>query len=293
LQPNAKPKAAKKLPKPPVVRQLSSGGKQLFNEATAPAEWMCPITQSLMHDPVIAADGTCYEREAIETWFAHHDTSPLTNLPVASKTLTPNVALRQAMQKEAETNDSLKGALEEETERFCRWCEQAYNPGEEWAHQNCETNRASKEDEEAEEMARLRALYEGEQLGMEEVATAMSQAPILSGAVLTAAGSVATVGSLVGGAVGGVTNFASGGAEVVGAMGDHVRRMRGTSVGPNLVPDTFGGREHQRSVIGGLTRATVGTVAAPLAGATTAAGCAVGTVAAAGFTLGAGANTIG
>lgn len=33
-----------------------------------PQEYMCPITQELMRDPVIGTDGNTYEREAIVTW---------------------------------------------------------------------------------------------------------------------------------------------------------------------------------------------------------------------------------
>ena len=40
----------------------------------------CPITQEVMNDPVICADGHSYERAAIEEWFrTKHKTSPLTN----------------------------------------------------------------------------------------------------------------------------------------------------------------------------------------------------------------------
>ena len=37
---------------------------------------MCPITQDLMNDPVIAADSHTYERTAIERWLQTNITSP-------------------------------------------------------------------------------------------------------------------------------------------------------------------------------------------------------------------------
>ena len=43
-----------------------------------PPELLCPITLSMMGDPVVANDGHSYERAAIATWLATHDTSPLT-----------------------------------------------------------------------------------------------------------------------------------------------------------------------------------------------------------------------
>ena len=38
--------------------------------SVAEAECSCPISHMLMFDPVLAADGVVYEREAIETWIA-------------------------------------------------------------------------------------------------------------------------------------------------------------------------------------------------------------------------------
>ncbi len=55
---------------------------------------VCPITQAVMVDPVITADGHTYERTAIAKWLRDHDTSPNTNNPLDHKRLTPNYALR-------------------------------------------------------------------------------------------------------------------------------------------------------------------------------------------------------
>ena len=62
--------------------------------AEPPADHLCPITNEVMEDPVVAADGHSYEREAIETWFRGHNTSPMTN-QVIPLTLLPNVTLRK------------------------------------------------------------------------------------------------------------------------------------------------------------------------------------------------------
>ncbi|KAK9817648.1 hypothetical protein WJX72_000140 [[Myrmecia] bisecta] len=58
-------------------------------------EMECPITQVIMTDPVIAADGHTYERAAIESWFSRHDTGPMTNEVVEHKLLIPNIAMRR------------------------------------------------------------------------------------------------------------------------------------------------------------------------------------------------------
>ena len=81
-------------------------------DAAAPRD-VCPITQLVMRDPVRhrksdcqqdltlslcpygartqvkAKDGHTYERKAIELWLVDHDTSPLTGVRLASKSLTP------------------------------------------------------------------------------------------------------------------------------------------------------------------------------------------------------------
>ncbi|KAM4558720.1 WD repeat, SAM and U-box domain-containing protein 1 [Odontesthes bonariensis] len=64
----------------------------------APDEFLCPVTRELMKDPVIAADGYSYEREAIESWIrGKNKTSPMTNLPLQTTLLTPNRSLKMAI----------------------------------------------------------------------------------------------------------------------------------------------------------------------------------------------------
>ena len=55
---------------------------------------ICPITQEVMNDPVICADGHSYERASVEMWLLSHNTSPATNVPLAHTNLVPNHALR-------------------------------------------------------------------------------------------------------------------------------------------------------------------------------------------------------
>lgn len=72
------------------------------NHQKLPPEFVDCITQEIMRDPVITADGHSYERTAIEKWLKHHDTSPKTGevLPPppggigVDKTLRPNHILR-------------------------------------------------------------------------------------------------------------------------------------------------------------------------------------------------------
>ncbi|TTI92361.1 WD repeat, SAM and U-box domain-containing protein 1 [Bagarius yarrelli] len=63
-----------------------------------PDEFLCPITHEVMKDPVIAADGYSYEREAIDSWIkTKNRSSPMTNLPLQTTLLTPNRTLKMAI----------------------------------------------------------------------------------------------------------------------------------------------------------------------------------------------------
>lgn len=52
---------------------------------------LCPIRQSPMIDPVVAADGHSYDRKAIERWVCAHGTSPMTNMTLANMAFVPNI----------------------------------------------------------------------------------------------------------------------------------------------------------------------------------------------------------
>ncbi len=67
-------------------------------EQALPA-FFCPISCIIMHDPVSTADGHTYERFHIESWLRNHDTSPATGAVLPHKNLSPNIALRQAIEE--------------------------------------------------------------------------------------------------------------------------------------------------------------------------------------------------
>lgn len=73
--------------------------REVSVESNAPSIFYCPIYQDIMKNPHIAADGFSYELEAIEEWLrTGHDTSPMTNLRLKHKQLTPNHTLRSLIQ---------------------------------------------------------------------------------------------------------------------------------------------------------------------------------------------------
>ncbi|XP_022732533.1 U-box domain-containing protein 33-like [Durio zibethinus] len=83
--------------RPSLVREL--GQLHISEERPVPSFFLCPILQEIMHDPQVAADGFTYEGEAIRGWLENgRETSPMTNLKLSHLHLTPNHALRQAIQ---------------------------------------------------------------------------------------------------------------------------------------------------------------------------------------------------
>jgi len=65
-----------------------------------PDSFYCPITAELMEDPVIAKDGTSYEREALEHWIRSHGKSPITRESMTIDELRENKALYALIQNE-------------------------------------------------------------------------------------------------------------------------------------------------------------------------------------------------
>ena len=69
----------------------------MFALITAPVA-AAAAAQEVMFDPVMAADGFCYEAAAIRRWLQDgHRTSPMTNAPLRSPDLIRNHALRSAI----------------------------------------------------------------------------------------------------------------------------------------------------------------------------------------------------
>ncbi|PSR86705.1 Serine/threonine-protein kinase [Actinidia chinensis var. chinensis] len=82
---------------PSLVRELEK--LYTLEERPAPSFFLCPILQEIMHDPQVAADGFTYEGDALLTWLENgNETSPMTNLKLDHLNLTPNHALRHAIQ---------------------------------------------------------------------------------------------------------------------------------------------------------------------------------------------------
>ena len=66
---------------------------------TTPNEFLCPITLTLMSDPVMGSDGQTYERAAITQWLGTNPHSPLTRQPMTVQSLKPNYSLKAAIER--------------------------------------------------------------------------------------------------------------------------------------------------------------------------------------------------
>ena len=64
-----------------------------------PDEFKCPITLSIMEDPVIMPDGQTYEREAIANHLKFSPLSPLTRQRLQMKDAIPNYAIKSMIEK--------------------------------------------------------------------------------------------------------------------------------------------------------------------------------------------------
>ncbi|WVZ82386.1 hypothetical protein U9M48_029653 [Paspalum notatum var. saurae] len=83
-----------------VTTPSASSSRSVSDENCAPSYFICPISQDVMIDPHIAADGFTYEAKAIKSWLdSGHDTSPMTNMRLEHDELIPNRALRSAIQE--------------------------------------------------------------------------------------------------------------------------------------------------------------------------------------------------
>lgn len=95
-----KRKKKKKKPVKVVVEPLNEGDdihtpEVEEEEKEVPHDLTCPITTTLFVDPVVAADGNSYERNAIMSWIEKRATSPLTGEDLDHTLLIPNKALKR------------------------------------------------------------------------------------------------------------------------------------------------------------------------------------------------------
>ena len=310
-----------------LLRTLSDEGTKAFSESMCPDEWRCPITYDVMHDPCTICDGTgqSYERHALETWLARHDTSPLTNLRLPSKAITSNVLLRNEIKAAGATCPPVRGhpgcgggggagggggdsrvvAEVMPEQRSCQFCQQWYSTREAWAHANCEAIHRSRNERnernrtsgparwswrnEMSEMMRRDGSERGEYgepiTGAQQTARAAARSGLV--AVSGACLAVTAVAAGAGGAVAGVV----GGAHEVAVAASNAARRRTGSTARRVPTGTslrgaWEGEQMVPSVSRGVGRMAACAVVGPLVGGV---GIAAG---AAALAVGAGAGAV-
>mmetsp|Transcript_26578 Transcript_26578/g.47292 ORF Transcript_26578/g.47292 Transcript_26578/m.47292 type:complete len:335 (-) Transcript_26578:74-1078(-) len=80
---------------PPPLDPSSSDRSMLH----VPQEYLCPITFSLLTEPVITPSGITYNRPALMQWIASHHTDPATGNVLDPSWLVPNLVMRDIIQK--------------------------------------------------------------------------------------------------------------------------------------------------------------------------------------------------
>ena len=73
------------------------------DEPELPDDYLCPITQELMTDPVMAMDGHTYERAAISAWLSRKTTSPMTGEALETRVVPNHLVRRQILEWKEQT----------------------------------------------------------------------------------------------------------------------------------------------------------------------------------------------
>ncbi|KAM0835515.1 hypothetical protein ACQ4PT_062883 [Festuca glaucescens] len=82
-----------------ILHRISSNINIRNPDSCVPRHFICPLTQEVMDDPYVAADGHTYEHHAIEAWVRKHRVSPVTRCNLPNSSTIPNHSLRAAIQQ--------------------------------------------------------------------------------------------------------------------------------------------------------------------------------------------------
>jgi len=92
-----------------------------------PTRLLCPISQQMMIDPVVTADGITYDRSAIEEWFCKRRAvgdaqppSPMTGERLEHTTLVPNLCVRSFVRDYAEEHAAVHAECADYLERLVK-----------------------------------------------------------------------------------------------------------------------------------------------------------------------------
>lgn len=98
LEPSAPPRPPSATSQVRLVTPVPPPETELQFNVEVPFEFLCPITNKIMSDPVTAADGYNYERKAIRRWFRKKRSSPMTNETLVNFNVRANDELRSRIE---------------------------------------------------------------------------------------------------------------------------------------------------------------------------------------------------
>mmetsp|Transcript_49076 Transcript_49076/g.116803 ORF Transcript_49076/g.116803 Transcript_49076/m.116803 type:complete len:702 (-) Transcript_49076:112-2217(-) len=90
----------------------SSSSSRARGENAVPVDFVCPITQQVMQNPSMAADGFSYEREAIQAWLNQSSKSPMTNVELPNRELLDNRALKASIEAFSQATGRLESQVD-------------------------------------------------------------------------------------------------------------------------------------------------------------------------------------
>ena len=104
----------------------STPGSDGKSKVPVPAHFSCPVSMELMVDPVMVVTGHTYDRAFSQRWLeSGNKTCPVTGIKLRSLELTPNFALRMAIQDWATANGIVLNpcpTTHSSWEVPCGWC---------------------------------------------------------------------------------------------------------------------------------------------------------------------------
>ena len=99
--------------------------KLLINDKN---EYICPITQQIMRNPVIASDGITYEENAIKEWIRKQQISPITREPIQNSVFPNRLIEKQIEILEKNEPDIYMERYQYDLKEFLKYCVRKHNP---------------------------------------------------------------------------------------------------------------------------------------------------------------------
>lgn len=100
----------------PILKQALVDGAGIVSTDAIPDQILCPISQTLMEDPVRASDGHVYDRKNITRWFAlasDKPASPFTGKFITDTALTVDIDLHQKVKAWTDGEDIVAAAMQD------------------------------------------------------------------------------------------------------------------------------------------------------------------------------------